>query len=368
MNPAARENLARTHHKLKGTQAEERTGGGSFREVASEVVKRVARAEAAIKTAKTVRERQEIDDHILSEIIKVLENDEQLKQFEELIEKRMDNVESQAVINLASGLHNIDKAESGSSSDQSHKIYFTDVLTFEYLSEAQLLDGLTHLERYTGILVTSPRSAIAVSNAVNKLALELKQKVFKKLQSMSVFSVGAATSRELLPLGVICKGDDAGSADTLSEYLHHNGGFPADCKEKPMMFLCGDKRRDVLPDSFRPRGLPLEELVVYQTCALQNIAIPDECRVPDWVVFFSPSRLEPTSATDLQEHAVATEKPFWEADVTAPKPTPESLADAIFAFQAEHKLEKFSFRDTSSKDAATLYDFRAEFIPSVSDT
>ncbi|KAI9913629.1 hypothetical protein PsorP6_006716 [Peronosclerospora sorghi] len=55
-------------------------------------------------------------------------------------------------------------------------------------------------------------------------------------------------------------------------------------------------------------------------------------------------------------------------DVTAPKPTPESLADAIFAFQAEQKLEKFSFKDTSSKYAATLYDFRAEFIPSVSDT
>ncbi|KAI9918331.1 hypothetical protein PsorP6_012254 [Peronosclerospora sorghi] len=100
---------------------------------------------------------------------------------------------------------------------------------------------------------------------------------------MPVFSVGAATSRGLLPLGVICKGDDAGSAYMLSEYLHHNGGLPADCKEKPMMFLCGDKRRDVLPDSFRSRGLPLEELVVYQTCALQNIAIPDECRVSDWV-------------------------------------------------------------------------------------
>ncbi|KAI9905917.1 hypothetical protein PsorP6_013576 [Peronosclerospora sorghi] len=107
------------------------------------------------------------------------------------------------------------KAESGSSSDQNHKIYFTDVLTFEYLNEAQLLG--VHLERYSGILVTSTRSAIAVSNAVNKLELELKQQVFKKLQSMPVFSVGAATSRELLHLGAICKGDDAGSADMLSE-------------------------------------------------------------------------------------------------------------------------------------------------------
>ncbi|KAI9911240.1 hypothetical protein PsorP6_008709 [Peronosclerospora sorghi] len=171
------------------------------------------------------------------------------------------------------------KAESGSSSDQSHKIDFTDALTFEYLNEAHLID------RYSGILGTSPRSAIAVSNA-------LKNQVFKKLQSMPVFSVCAATSREILPLGVICKGGDTGSADMLSEYLHHNGGLPADCKEKPMMFLCGDKRRDVIPDSFRSRGLPLEKLVVYQTCALQNIAIPDECRVPDWVVFFSPSWLE----------------------------------------------------------------------------
>ncbi|KAI9916546.1 hypothetical protein PsorP6_018226 [Peronosclerospora sorghi] len=262
------------------------------------------------------------------------------------------------------------KAESGSSSDQSHKIYFTDVLTFEYLNEAQLLDVLTHLERYSGILVTSPRSAIAVSNAVNKLELDLKQNVFKKTIIDARF---LSTSRELLPLGVICKGDNASSADMLSEYLHHNGGFPADCKEKPMMFHCGDKRRDVLPDSFRSR-----ELVVYQTCALQNIAIPDECRVPDWVVFFSPSGLEavkhlplpwesirkavigrhstlcnliakqnnvtlaPTTATSIHEHAVATEKPFWEADVTAPKPTPESLAEAIFAFQAEKKLEKSS--------------------------
>ncbi|KAI9905412.1 hypothetical protein PsorP6_014391 [Peronosclerospora sorghi] len=192
--------------------------------------------------------------------------------------------------------------ESGSSSDQSHKIYFTDVLTFEHLNDAQILDMLTHLERYSGIWVTSPRITIAVSNAVNKLELELKQQVFKKLQSMPVFSVGAATSRDLLPLGVICKGDDAGSADMLSEYLHHNGGLPADCKEKPMMFLCGDsgdKRRDVIPDRFRSKDLPLEELVVYQTCALQNIAIPDECRVPDWVVFFSPSGLEPAKHLPL---------------------------------------------------------------------
>ncbi|GMF33875.1 unnamed protein product [Phytophthora fragariaefolia] len=170
--------------------------------------------------------------------------------------------------------------------------HFTDVLTFEYLHAAELLDVLTHLGRYSGILVTSPRSAIAVDRVVNGLDAERKQQVLSKLRATPVFSVGAATSRELLPLGVVCRGDDAGSADVLAEYLHQDGVLPADCKEKPMMFLCGDKRRDALPDSFRSRNLPLEELVVYQTCPVPNIEFPAECQVPDWIVFFSPSGLK----------------------------------------------------------------------------
>ncbi|POM76006.1 Uroporphyrinogen-III synthase [Phytophthora palmivora] len=233
--------------------------------------------------------------------------------------------------------------------------HFTDVLTFEYLNAELLLDVLTHLERYSGILVTSPRSAIAVANVVNGLDTKLKQEILEKLRGKPVFSVGVATSRELLPLGVVCKGDDAGSADMLSEYLHQGGVLPADCKEKPMVFLCGDKRRDTLPDSFRSRGLPLEELMVYQTCAVQNVDFPEACKVPDWIVFFSPSGLKvvkelplpwesirkaaigKTTAAALHSHAVATGQAFWEADVTAPKPTPTSLALAIFDFEEGSK-------------------------------
>ncbi|UIZ27651.1 hypothetical protein KXD40_005442 [Peronospora effusa] len=263
-------------------------------------------------------------------------------------------------------------------SQQGMEVHFADVLTFKYLNTVQLLDVLTHLDRYCGILLTSPRSAIAVVNVVNGLDVELKQYVLEKLRSTSVFSVGTATSRELLPLGVVCKGDDAGSADMLSEYLHEDGSLPVDCKDKPMMFLCGDKRRDVLPDSFRSRGLPLEELIVYQTCPVQNVDFP--VKVPDWIVFFSPSGLKvvkdlrlpwelirkaaigmywthpafncndsipknllalpsgKTSAAALHDHAVDTGQSFWEADVIAPKPKPESLANAIFTFQDNHKL------------------------------
>ncbi|CEG37118.1 uroporphyrinogen-iii synthase [Plasmopara halstedii] len=179
----------------------------------------------------------------------------------------------------------------------------------------------------------------------------VRGKVLEKLQVKPVYSVGAATSRELLPLGVICKGDDAGSADALCNYLHQRGALPPDAKEKPMIFLCGDKRREVLPNSFRSRGLPLEELVVYQTSAVQNINFPDDCKVPNWIVFFSPSGLNvikdmalpwksirkaaigKTTASALRQHAVATNEAFWEPDVTASMPDPESLACAIFDFE-----------------------------------
>ncbi|KAG3078535.1 hypothetical protein PI124_g14156 [Phytophthora idaei] len=244
--------------------------------------------------------------------------------------------------------------ESGSSR-RALEAHFTDVLTFEYLDAEQLLDVLKHLDRYCGIMITSPRSAIAVCNVVNELDAELKLQVLEKLRAKPVFSVGEATSRELLPLGVGCKGDDAGSADVLSAYLHQDGVLPADCKEKPMLFLCGDKRRDVLPDSFRTRGLPLEELVVYQTCAVQNVEFPAERKVPDWIVFFSPSGLKvvkdlalpwesirkaaigKTTAAALHEHAIATGQAFWEADVTASKPRPDTLAGAIFVFEENNK-------------------------------
>ncbi|KAG7398433.1 hypothetical protein PHYBOEH_011135 [Phytophthora boehmeriae] len=233
-------------------------------------------------------------------------------------------------------------------------VYFADVLAFEYLNTDALVEVLTHLELYGGILITSPRSAIAVRNAVNSLHEELRQKVVQDLRATPVYSVGAATSKELLPLGVTCQGDDSGSADVLVEYLHHQGGLSAECKEKPVLFLCGDKRRDVLPDSFRSRGLPLEELVVYQTCAVQNVEVPTSCQVPDWVVFFSPSGLKvmkdlplpwdsirkaaigKTTAAALHDHAQENQLSYWEADVTAAKPTADALSSAIFAFEEQH--------------------------------
>lgn len=185
--------------------------------------------------------------------------------------------------------------------------HFVDVLTFEYVNTQALHTAFTNFDAYSGILVTSPRGAIAIVNAVQALqrhehenegAVQYQQ-VLEQLRKFPIYSVGRATSRELDVLGITCLGDESGSAELLAEHLHKEGVLSEESKTKPMLFTCGEKRSDVLPESFRQRGLPFEELVVYKSCAVSNIQLPEDCTQPQWVVFFSPSGLKAMKNVDL---------------------------------------------------------------------
>uniref|UniRef100_K3X0Z9 Uroporphyrinogen-III synthase n=1 Tax=Globisporangium ultimum (strain ATCC 200006 / CBS 805.95 / DAOM BR144) TaxID=431595 RepID=K3X0Z9_GLOUD len=227
-------------------------------------------------------------------------------------------------------------------------VHFVDVLTFEYVNAEALASALRQLENYSGILVTSPRGAIAISNAVAALTdTQARDTTLQKLRVAPIYSVGKATSRELDGLGVTCAGEESGSAEMLSEYLHRDGVLSEESKTKPMLFVCGEKRSNTLPESFRQRRLPIEELIVYKTCAVEQIELPEKCTSPDWVAFFSPSGLNAmkkldlpwasvkkaaigkTTATALQRYAEETGLKHWKVIVTAAKPTPKELAAAI---------------------------------------
>lgn len=183
------------------------------------------------------------------------------------------------------------------------QVHFVDVLTFAFVHAQALENALLHLESYSGILVTSPRGAIAITRAVNALVDQegeaTQEPLLEKLRALPVYSVGSATSRELDGLGITCLGEDSGSAEVLSEYLHQEGVLPEESKRKPMLFVCGEKRSDTLPESFRQRNLPIEELTVYKTCAVTHIQLPEQCTLPQWVVFFSPSGLNAMKKVDL---------------------------------------------------------------------
>jgi len=66
---------------------------------------------------------------------------------------------------------------------------------------------------------------------------------------------------------------------------------------KKLLFLTGDKRREVLPQKLREGQVPFEELCVYETETIPNLRERLEehlgDRDPEWLAFFSPSGAAP---------------------------------------------------------------------------
>lgn len=198
------------------------------------------------------------------------------------------------------------------------------VLRFESVGRDALAATMTQAEAFAGLILTSPRAADALHG------LDLSG-----WQTKPTFVVGPATAEAARELGLRPEGEEAGQADELADRI------AARRFDAPLLFLCGDRRRDVLPDRLRAAGIAVEEHVVYRTLLDASALREAGGRPPDWVVFFSPSGVDaareavavswnrvrkaaigPTTADALRAAA------FSPAAVAA-APTPEALAAAI---------------------------------------
>lgn len=203
------------------------------------------------------------------------------------------------------------------------------VLSFEFLSLASLSEKLSQPENYGGLIFTSPRAVEAT-----KLCLEKDSK--------------AAVHR----LGLDTAGETCGNAERLAEFI---------CTRKlptlPLLFPCGNLKREVLPKALRNQGVPLESLTVYRTVphpairsSLHNYYAQQG--VPASITFFSPSGLSysleyirelsgehidqiqfvaigPTTAQALAAQGLPV-------SCTAESPTPQSLARGICSALQAH--------------------------------
>jgi uroporphyrinogen-III synthase len=117
----------------------------------------------------------------------------------------------------------------------------------------------------------------------------------------------------------------------------------------PLLFLVGDKRRDIIPKRFAEEKIPLTELTVYETTVastfddeLDQVMNDTTDGEIDWIVFFSPSGAE--VALDKMKRLrrkikVATIGPTteeylvkeWDVvpDMVAKKPEPVSMVQGI---------------------------------------
>ncbi|RUS21923.1 tetrapyrrole biosynthesis, uroporphyrinogen III synthase [Endogone sp. FLAS-F59071] len=215
-------------------------------------------------------------------------------------------------------------------------------------------------ERYWGIVVTSQRAVEALQ--VAWAACCAVDPAFstsppaRAWLALPFFAVGPSTARASAALGFTPLASSSGKAAALAdEILAHlarsSGPFPP---LESLLFLAGDKRRDVLPAKLADAGVRLDEITTYRT---QPVARFEEALRRcvevhgkfDWVVFFSPSGVDVAMA-DLEklefwgmvrvaaigpttgDHIAVREKGSGEAHVVAERPEAESVASGITKF------------------------------------
>ncbi|KAI9354346.1 tetrapyrrole biosynthesis, uroporphyrinogen III synthase [Zopfochytrium polystomum] len=219
-----------------------------------------------------------------------------------------------------------------------------------------------HSSPWLGMAVTSKNGADAFCSALVALG-DRAGSVKELFKTIPIFTVGKATATPLNRLGFKTLGSESGKAEALADVIANHakenptaddGGSSSNARS--VLFLCGDRRLDILPKKLREAGVGVDEFVVYET--LDNERFGEDLSValraegagedvgeerPAFVVFFSPSGVDvavpqlqqkswwgdckvvaigPTTAKRLAERGC---KVF----ATASRPDPESLLEIV---------------------------------------
>jgi uroporphyrinogen-III synthase len=193
--------------------------------------------------------------------------------------------------------------------------------------------ALAHLDRFSAIAVTSPRAAGAFAR---RLA-ERQDRTGSTVPLPPLWAGGPSTAAALGGIGPVrtTAGSSAhGAAGVLARALlvSRLGG--------PVLFPCGEMRRDELPARLRQEGIEVEEVICYRSV----LAGADEARSAaesaSLLVVASPSvaqllgracppQVRPPILAVGATTAAAARAAGWPPAAVAPEPTAESLADTV---------------------------------------
>uniref|UniRef100_A0A8D1WNE1 Uroporphyrinogen-III synthase n=1 Tax=Sus scrofa TaxID=9823 RepID=A0A8D1WNE1_PIG len=136
------------------------------------------------------------------------------------------------------------------------------VLSFEFLSLPSFSEKLSHPEGYGGLIFTSPRAVEAVKLCLEKAnkTEAWKTSLKEKWNSKSVYVVGNATASLVSKIGLDPEGENCGNAEKLAEYI-----CSRESSALPLLFPCGNLKRETLPRMLKDKGVPMESITVYQT-------------------------------------------------------------------------------------------------------
>ena len=201
--------------------------------------------------------------------------------------------------------------------------------------------------KWSGIICTSQR-------AVEALQQCMKGKESEKIVNgvIDVYAVGPATASKMQKLGFNkVRGSDAsGNAEQLAEFII-NGRDRSLLLEKPLLFLVGDKTRDVMVDKLTIAQIPVTTLQVYKTEQRSDaiselnsiITRANQQNGVFWCVFFSPSGIDVVkdcllSISEIEIIRIASigqttakhaRSLGFTVDAIAQRPTASSLCESI---------------------------------------
>jgi uroporphyrinogen-III synthase len=234
------------------------------------------------------------------------------------------------------------------------------------------------LATYGALIFTSQRAVEAFSEIVEDIRKNGNYDIDDLLpESVPLYVVGPATARGLRALNLKCPilGEHTGNGEALAGYMleHYNSLYPGAGKPS-ILFLVGDKRRDIIPNTMQAEALDadrrckVDELVIYETGEMHSFkenfssiwrSNSDAGCELQWVVVFSPTGCQAMlESLDLLDMKTGRAKPSgrnsirivtigpttrdylqdefgFSPDVCATKPSPEGIAEGVRAFNID---------------------------------
>ncbi|KAF1835043.1 tetrapyrrole biosynthesis, uroporphyrinogen III synthase [Decorospora gaudefroyi] len=227
------------------------------------------------------------------------------------------------------------------------------------------------LAAYGALIFTSQRAVEAFADIVEKIRKERAVDVDDLLpESLVLYVVGPATARGLRELKLSCPilGEETGNGEVLAAFiLEHYNAIYTDVSKPPILFMVGDKRRDIIPKTLQSGDLDsskriiVDELVIYETGEMQSFKNDfskiwqnnaNQGAERQWVIVFSPTGCQAMlESLDLLDAHTGKAKPDigqanilvatigpttrdylvqefgFTPDVCAEKPSPQGIAE-----------------------------------------
>jgi uroporphyrinogen-III synthase len=157
-----------------------------------------------------------------------------------------------------------------------------EIIEQEFISIKPILTKEKYEQVMPIVLNTKVSNVVFTSaNAVEAVKNYLHHGVTRFVPNWNIFCLSGKTKNSLNPnikeSQIIATAENASAL--AQKIIEHNA--------KEIVFFCGNKRRDELPEILKKTGIKLEEIVVYETVETPVVSTKDF----DGILFFSPSAI-----------------------------------------------------------------------------